>query len=496
MPDQPTAPTVNKDFDAILKALAANDRGGAPQPADDRLRDEAFRKPPVFTRMTPCATCHSKPEDKGFKLSLTPIAGYDDLATFTRPRAVVAETPEAAEKRIVDKFNRQPIIDQAATILNRLPEKIDITVDKDKISVATNFVKAIEAIPGVKLDKDMRDYLSKLQTVSFENGKYALKLDKPIDFGIGKIGTDISFDVKNDPSKPDGVGLTSVKGLTVLGIEIDELTVRSDNGKNMVAVGGNLFGRRINKEIDLNKFNANGEHLKMAIGQLAEYKPMIQNRDFGKFTNEVPEGFRNTVTEMLKGVSSISKDGDKYTIKRTNGMTSFDFGGPSLTLSPEVSFKFGTNSDSPSIRDVHGINFSMPIPEKLELGSKFSTGIKGISLGLTDRDGGRSIRVDTNHLIDSVQVNLDPNFKPRTDADGNWNINLRGSNPLSENRHDKANINIRLGSDGNVNMKPSEILDIVSRLTWQASDVSITGGSMAVAATYSKVASWISSLFE
>jgi hypothetical protein len=58
------------------------------------------------------------------------------------------------------------------------------------------------------------------------------------------------------------------------------------------------------------------------------------------------------------------------------------------------------------------------------------------------------------------------------------------------------NLNIRMGKDGNVNMKVSEILDIVSDLTWQASDVSLTGGSLAVASTYSQIASWISSIFE
>jgi len=56
-------------------------------------------------------------------------------------------------------------------------------------------------------------------------------------------------------------------------------------------------------------------------------------------------------------------------------------------------------------------------------------------------------------------------------------------------------IDVRIGRNGNVNMEPSEVLDIVSRLTWQAADLSPAGGGFAITAVATKVGSWFSSWF-
>lgn len=480
------------DTEAWKRFLTETEQPNAGRRADDIFRDEAHRTL-MLTRQGNCIRCHEQPKQLEFKP--LNMRGFDlaDKPLIAQPPP---ETPEQAERRMVDKFKRQPIIDQSATILNRLPDKINIEVTKDKVNVSTDFVKAIEAIPGVKLDKEARDYLSKLQAVGFENGKYTMKLDKPISFGIGTIASEISFDVKYDVSKPDGVGLTNVKGLKVLGIEIDDLTVDTSGGKNMVRVGGQLFKRRIEHDIDLNKYNASGELLNHSIGQLAEYKPMLQNRDFGKFTNDVPEGFRSTVSDLLKGVTHISKDGDRYTLKRDNGTATFDFHGPQVSVGQHVSFRIGRDPDRPAVTDITGINFSVPVPEKIGLGSRYIAPIKAVSLGAVESDGGRSIRVDTSDMVESVGVNLDRNFKPRADHEGNWNINVRGKNPLSDRREDKMDINVRIGRDGNVNMRPSEIADVVANMTWQAADLSVTGVSLSVWSAGARGFSWVSSWFE
>ncbi len=485
MPDVDTKPVVKKDFDAFVRQVL-EDGDKAPQPmVEDKFRKEAF----VFQGQGNCIRCHNLPQKLEFG-GLNSLKGFDLLPTV--PRAV---DPVMAERRLIDKFTSQPIIEKTATILNRLPHKIHMTFEKGKTSVSTDFVKAVEAIPGVKLDAETRDYLSRLKTVSLENGKYGMKLDRPIDLKIGTLAADISFDVAYDPSKPEGVGLKGIQGLSIFNVDIDEMTVRTDNGKNEITVSGLMFGRRITTPIDLTKHGVNGEILKNAIGQLAEYKPMLENRDFGKFTKDIPEGFKNTVTDMVKGVSSISKDGDQYTLKRNNGRATFDFNGPTVDVNPEVTFKIGSDSDSPSIKDLRGLSVSFPLPTELEMGSKYSTNIKGVSLGYADRNGGRSIQVDTDNLTDYIRVRVGGDFKPQTDGRGNWNLNVRGSNPLSEDRSDKMDIDVRIGRNGNVNMEPSEVLDIVSRLTWQAADLSPAGGGFAITAVATKVGSWFSSWF-
>jgi hypothetical protein len=493
MPDV-DKPAPNRNFEELMKRMDALQ---AQEPsAADRLRNEAR---PLLMNQGNCIRCHDKGggqrgldlQSFDFNKPLN-LKGYD-LDAALKPRI---EDPRVVEARTVEKFKTQPIVDKAFTVLNRLPDKIDVAIDKDKIALTTDFVKAIEAIPGVKLDDEMKGYLSKLKTVSFENGQFKLKMDKAIDVKIGTVGPEISFDVKNDPSKPDGVGLTNIKGVTILAMPVESLSLKEDKGKTVLKVTGNFFGKQVEKDVDPAAQGANPELLRQAIGQLAEYKPMLQNRDFGKFTNDVPDGFRDTVNEMLKGVSSITKDGSTFTLRRTNGVSKFDFGGPSLDVQSAVSFKLGTDPDAPSIKDLTGITVSLPLPDKLGMGDKYTASLKGLSLGYSDSDGGRTIKVDADNVIESVKVRLDSEFKPRTDGAGNWNLNVRGSNPLSNDRNQKMDIDVRIGRDGKVNMQPSEVLDIVSRLTWQASDVSGTGASLALSAGVAKVSSWISWLFE
>jgi hypothetical protein len=169
------------------------------------------------------------------------------------------------------------------------------------------------------------------------------------------------------------------------------------------------------------------------------------------------------------------------------------------TVGGEVSFKLGKNPDEPAIRDLRGVSVAIPMPAKLSeyLGDKYISNIRGASLGTPYNDGGRRLRVDADGMIDQVGVSLTKDFKPRTDGAGNWNLNLRGNNPLSpDGRKDRMDINLRIGSNGQLNMKLSEALDIVSDLSWQASDRSTTGASLAVGSMYSRVASFVSWLFE
>lgn len=491
-------------FEQLLKDLKAAPPANTPA---DGLRREAYDRVPLMMGQGNCVRCHDRGGGMG-----RPLDDYyknSSLLDFNKPLGVKGfDAPpgkplDAAEieRRVVEKFKTQPIIDQAVTILNRLPDKVAINVDKDRISIATDFVKALEAIPGVKLNDEAKDHLSKVKSIGFENGVYHIKLDKKINFadGLGSLGPDLSFEVKNDTTKPDGVGIKNIKGLTILGMPVEELSVCTDGGKNAISAKCDFFGKKVEKDIDLNKFGLHAELLKQAIGQLSEYQPMFQKRDFGRFTDQIPEGFRTTISEMLKGVTSVTKDGDTFTVKRNNGAAKFELPGLTATVGGDVSFKLGKNADEPSIKELKGVSVSIPIPEKLSeyLGDKYSTNIRGVSLGLSDREGGRRIRVDADGIVDQVAVSLTKDFKPRTDGAGNWNLNLRGNNPLSpDGRKDRMDINLRVGANGQLNMKLSEALDIVSDLSWQASDRSLTGVSMGAASVYSRVAGWVSSLFE
>ena len=488
-------------FDQLLKDLKAAQPAASPA---DGLRREAFDRTPALLSQGNCIRCH----DRGPGLG-RPIDQDLRLLDFNKPLGIKgfdappAKPLDAAamERQVVEKFKTQPIIDQSVTILNRMPDKVAITVDKDRIAIATDFVKALEAIPGVKLNDEAKDHLSKVKSIGFEKGVYHIQLDKKINFadGLGTLGPDLSFEVKNDTTKADGVGIKNIKGLNILGMAVEELSVRTDGGKNAITAKCDFFGKKVEQSIDLNKYGLHGDLLKQAIGQLSEYQPMFQNRDFGKFTDQIPEGFRTTVSDMLSGVTSVTKDGDTFAVKRNNGSAKFELNGMNATIGSDVSFKLGKNADEPAIRDLRGVSVSIPIPGKLSeyLGDSYNSQIRGVSLGSSERDGGRRIRVDAEGTVDQVGVSLTKDFKPRADGAGNWNLNLRGNNPLSpDGRKDRMDINLRVGADGKLNMKLSEALDIVSNLSWQATDRSLDGVSMGASSVYSRVASWVSYLFE
>jgi hypothetical protein len=100
----------------------------------------------------------------------------------------------------------------------------------------------------------------------------------------------------------------------------------------------------------------NADFLKGMVKTLADSKTALQNKDASMLLSGLPdEGIRTKLQEMLKGLTGIDRNGDTFTVRRNNGVTEHDFGGPKLSVSPTLSFKLGKNPDSPTVTDIKGI---------------------------------------------------------------------------------------------------------------------------------------------
>lgn len=259
-----------------------------------------------------------------------------------------------------------------------------------------------------------------------------------------------------------------------------------------------LWPKTITVPIPLDKFapGLTGTFLRNVLKTCSDARNVLKNKDFTSLLENVPEqGLRNTLSGLLKGVKSVEKNGDKVTIARDNGAVNHDLGGPSLTISPYTSFRIGSNPDAPKVFDIKGITFKAPLPSELGAGDKMIAPIKSLELGYKDRQGNRELAIKSDDPIERVAVKVTPQMQPVKDGEGNWNVDVRMTNLLSKSSKDKLDARIRLDSSGNLNMKPSEILDIVSRATYQATDLSLTGASMAYVSVQSKIASTVAWIF-
>lgn len=137
----------------------------------------------------------------------------------------------------------------------------------------------------------------------------------------------------------------------------------------------------------------------------------------------------------------------------------------------------------------------LPVPSELGLGDNLPVPID--SLRLSPKYGGqRELTLGTGGIVaDYVRVKVDGNMQAVTDAGGNYLVRTRLMNPLGAGRQDKLNLNLRFDQQGNLNMLPSELLDIVSRASAQGADLSLSGAGKVLLSGGTKLAATAGWLF-
>lgn len=492
---------------------------GAPPSESEGLQEEAHQ---ILDRLQDVAA--------GLRRHKSDLAAFDQLIlgslvlVSARDQASSSDRLKDQKDPDLESFKEAEPLEKIMLVISRLPQKAALEVGKDSLSFWTDFAKLAESIPGVKLEGPAKDVAQALRSVDVVENKFVAKLASEVnvpfehripllgktkEFVLGDKDAQIKFDLSVEKEKGDSISLSNICGLAIKmegdrSLAIHKLTLESKKGvpvlsvtldnpaKRPASIPERLWPRTVTVPVPLDIVapGLSEDFLKGVIRTLNDVQSVLNKKDFSQLLQHIPEqGLRNTADALLKGVSSIYKNGDQISIRRKNGDVKHDLGGPDLTIKPDVSFRVGKDAAAPRVFDVHGIQFSVPLPEEFKAGARLRTNITGVDLGPRDEAGNRAVTVSTGVLLDKVSTRIDKQMQPVKDREGNWYVNVRMRNLLSENVNDKLDATLRLGKNGGINMKPSEILDIVSRASGQASDFSFKGAGLAAFSIETKVAS-------
>lgn len=487
-----------------------------------RLSEDLYRRPIQILPQGNCIRCH-QPPPRELNFSRLDYGAFSRVARSDVP----FETEQQRQARELARFEKGSPLEKAVYVFSRLPEKASLQFTNGGLSLSTDFARVIDAVPGTNLDGKAREVLSAVKSVSLQgdtftaslSGDQRIALNYEIPF-VGKatelkIGNNnaFSFELALNPADPKDISLKKISGLSVtlngkeLGIREMSLTtsgkepmlhVKIDNpGTKPERMPEALWPKTVTLPIPLRLISDGTSPgvIQGALRTFSDMRSVLQAKDLTPFAANIPEaGLKNTVEAILKGAKSIIKNGDQIQITRDNGVVNHDLGGPRIEVMPHVSFRLGKDMNAPRLYDISGIHVSVPLPEELRAGSRFSTNLKSIELGYADGNGQRNLTIRTGNTIDSLSVRVDSQMQPVRDGDGNFYVNTVMQNLLSDRRADKLDIRLRIDRSGNLNMRTSEVLNVVSRATGQAADLSFAGAGMAVVSVPTRVVGWVAGL--
>ncbi|MBS1955574.1 MAG: hypothetical protein JST89_15435 [Cyanobacteria bacterium SZAS-4] len=404
---------------------------------------------------------------------------------------------EVKVKTEAEKFEQADPLTKTSTILGRLPNfKISFT-DKSLTVETPDFAKLIEATPGITLAPEVRDVVSAVKGISFSaDDKFTLdlkdvaklKIDRTVpvvgkvtDLVVGDRQKQVKFDVEFDAKNTDKVAIKNITGIA-LAIEGKEpLAIRSlaldtsgDKARLKVTVDNPVsrpklidekkWPKTVSTIIELDALapGMNADFFKGVVKTLSDSKTALLNKDASMLLSGLPdEGIRTKLIDMAKNLKRVEKDGDNIIIERAGGVTEHQFGGPTLSLSPLLQFKLKTAGGGIEVSDLRGIEISSVIPQ-VGLGDKVSAGITGVSLSPKYGDS-RALTIKSDRFIDSVKVRLrDSDLLPATDANGDWRLDIRMTNPLDVAGTAKINLPLKFNQAGSLNMSTGEIAAVAS----------------------------------
>lgn len=523
----------------IRDAGAEEKRPGAPTPLDEKLLAALLQpeKPRPFPATgfgtVNCADCHPKKNDTQLNLDgviypgerLHRQKGLDFLTTVAK-----ADVKKPSGKEI---FEAAPPEEKLATLINRLPENLQLQLKEKNFSLTTDFKKLAEIMPGTALSSQAEQVLSGLKSINIDGRgetKICLKLDKqslPLTGSVpilgrlkeinladergqitGSLQTTISQDGASKLRLGDlqGISITLVKNEGTTSVPLRWLELQKDKDKTTLSVGlespYSLIGEKkpvIPVSLPLEKLEGGQgiQNLADNLHRLKDMENLLKTKDVGFLLQDLPEkatAFKGTIATFLSGIETISKKDDTITILR-NSQVKHNLGGVDLVLNPCLTLKFGPSNRAPSIDKLGGVTVILPVPSELGLGDNLPVPID--SLRLSPKYGGqRDLTLGTGGIVaDYVRVKVDGNMQAVTDTDGNYQVRTRLMNPLGASNRDKLNLNLRFDQQGRLNMLPSELLDIVSAASAQGADLSLSGAGKVILSGGAKMAATAGWLF-
>ncbi len=217
----------------------------------------------------------------------------------------------------------------------------------------------------------------------------------------------------------------------------------------------------------LEKPTANGPDFKISLKAAdSNYVKMIETM--------AGTSIEGPLKDMVSGVTSISKTGDRISISRDKSSNQ-DLGGVILEAAKDIRFKVSPNGPSGArLSNIEGINLKLPIqlPQTIkdlgiDPGKEINCGLKTIDMSSPDDKGRRNLNLETNHLLKQVSVLLGADMKPALDPKGNWYMYGRVDNPLANKQMPML---LRFDQRNQLAMSTQELMRIGAQAAWQASD--------------------------
>jgi hypothetical protein len=467
-----------------------------------------------------CLRCHIQEPGK----FVIPTFNYGSVDRYSGGESYeVTESPSQREAREIELFKKESPAERALHIFSRLPEKASVELKEQSIKLSTKFDAALEAVPGFRLPPAAKEIVGAIKSLSMSGDHCTVEFEKTprlaIDLNLPMIGRlthinlggeqcKLSFDLCLDPKDPKSIEIKNINGLSL----------RFDTGKNLAITSFKLdttaqapsiitaienplgkWPEYIPLPLGLSNIapGVSAEQIYDALKVVVAAKTLAQTRELGSLLDIVPDsGLRTKLDGMIKDISKISKDGAGITIERSSWQTTHDFGGPVVQVNRLVRFEVGNDYRNPQLSKISGVNFLLPLPSELGIGSVFQTNLKQVSLLAADSKGDRLLCVNTGNLIDSVRVKLGPNLSPAVDGQGNWCADVVMENPTAANGRDRLKLALRFDQNGQLNLKASEIASIIGDVAWQSSDLSVPGAVYLGVSALSKVTSGVLWLFE
>ena len=461
-----------------------------------------------------CMRCHPQHEAQ------MPQFDYKFFAQTREDFKPASAADQAA--RELERFKNEDSLEKALHIISRLPENVQLRLDGKKASLQTDFTKLVEAIPTLCLNDRTKTLLDAAKNITVDGDHISVQLKQSIKFPInkteplvGKITELAVGDEKQQLSFENGIDksgqrltLKEIHGLNInlengKSIGIREISLDASGSKPMLNVTFDnpkecpskmmekFWPKTITLAFPLESISAgtSSDLARAAITGIKEIKSALQDRDAqGALDSIANADLREKVKEILGGLSSLTKIGNAFEIARSGGVIHHDLGGAELTLQKNVRFKLDHGAAGTSVSAIDGISLSALLPTKLGLGDNYITSPSSITLS-PKYGSHRTLTVRADNVIQSASISIDDNFKPRTDAHGNWSVDTVIKNPLSAGEKGRLNFRFQFDQNGKFQNKSSDILDFISRATWQASEFSRSGSVMMAGSTVSGLAS-------
>lgn len=512
--------------------------------ADDNVDPRLNRQALIMMRPGVCASCHPHKEEfskpltldygfygKGFDKGFDKGFGNLSRAGADKPKTLSPQEREEAEKR---QFNNAPVEEKIAQSLLRLPDKLSIKIDDKSLSIKTDFLGLAKMVPGTEIDPGTGKILGSLKELSIQHEKDASKvslefnsaqtwkLDKVSLPMLGKISelklTDkegkLNFNLKTETLK-DGATVVKIEHIQGLKLATENLGDMQINALRLTNRAGKLgleFAAGPVPKDGAEPFylpfplasvagDKDLSSIAPMLSKVADFEKLIKSRDLSPLIENLPadaSGFSETITKFLSSIESVEKNGRDITILRKNGTVKQDLGGAELSISPVVGLRLGSRANAPSLDKISGVNVAVDVPSQLGFpNNKMNVPIESLTMSTRDSAGRRTVSVGTagSQVADYVSVRLDGNMKPVRDSNGDFYVNTRVANLLSENSRDKLYLSLRFNSSNQLDMKTSEVLGIVSRASAQGADLSLAGAGKALIADVTAVGAGISWLF-